>query len=293
MVRNGQQQSRTRCWCFTLNNFIPDEVLSLRTLGRAQSTKYLIIGREVGENGTRHIQGFIQFKSPKSFHAAKRAVSERCHIEAAGGQPWQAADYCRKDGDYEEYGVSPIAPKEKGSREKERWRRIAELATQGSMGELKEQFPQAFVQHYSTLMRIRRDYMANVEDADGVTGVWYYGAPGAGKSRLARDRSEGSPYLKNCNKWWDGYQDERTVIIDDLDKNHRVLGHHLKIWADRYAFIAEVKGGAIRIRPQHIIVTSNYKPEEIFEDIELIRAIRRRFQILHLLTYNGELATFE
>lgn len=88
--------------------------------------------------------------------------------------------------------------------------------------------------------------------------------------------------MKLPNKWWDGYQRQPNVIIDDFDKCHMVLGYHLKIWADRYAFAAEVKGSTILIRPLKIVVTSNYHPKEIWgETPNTLDPILRRFKIVH------------
>lgn len=87
-----------------------------------------------------------------------------------------------------------------------------------------------------------------------------------------------------CNKWWDGYDNEPEVLIEDIGIEHgKILTHHLKIWADRYSFLAESKGFARKIRPALILVTSNYSPDMIWsEQEEDLKAIKRRFNIVHI-----------
>lgn len=118
---------------------------------------------------------------------------------------------------------------------------------------------------------------AKPSDLDKLDNYWFYGEPGTGKSRGARDRWPGL-YNKPLNKWWCEYQGQETVLLDDFSKEHKVLGAHLKNWADHYSFVAETKGGATTIRPTRIVITSNYTPEEIFEDQVTCEAIRRRFK---------------
>jgi len=53
----------------------------------------------------------------------------------------------------------------------------------------------------------------------------------------------------------------------------------LKIWADRYPFIANVKGSSVKMRPAKVIVTSNVLPEDIWTDDATVLPIYRRFSI--------------
>ena len=58
---------------------------------------------------------------------------------------------------------------------------------------------------------------------------------------------------------------EPIVIIEDVDPSHmKQLTYFLKIWTDHYTFIAQVKGSSLAIRPQVVIVTSQYHPLDCF-----------------------------
>lgn len=78
------------------------------------------------------------------------------------------------------------------------------------------------VKHYANLQKIKKDNLIIV-DKDHLRGIWIHGPAGIGKSRKAR---EDYPefYPKLCNKWWDGYTGQSAVIMDDIGKEHHVLG---------------------------------------------------------------------
>jgi len=109
---------------------------------------------------------------------------------------------------------------------------------------------------------------------------WFIGDSGTGKSSTARRENPGA-YIKQCNKWWDGYKCEEVVIIDDLDTNHEYMAYFINQWADHYAFPAEIKGGTLMIRPKKLIITSRYSPDQIFKDVSTISSINRRFKFRH------------
>lgn len=254
-------------WCYTWNN--PDGIPALGT------TKYHVYGKEMGASGTPHYQGFVIFPKNHRLAALKKMIPA-AHWEVAKGSNVQAAAYCKKDGDFVEDGEVPLP---KGEGEKLRWSQALSAAKEGRLDEIPADI---MLRYRSNILSIQKDYMVMPADLPGdkVEHLWYYGEPGTGKSRKAREENPGA-YMKMCNKWWDGYRGEEVVIIEDLDRKHDVLGHHLKIWADRYSFLAEIKNGARAIRPRLIIVTSNYSIDEIWNDEQTMLALQRRFKQIH------------
>lgn len=264
----SQQSTR---WVFTLNNPTDDDWESFCDW----DCVYLVVGRERGESGTEHAQGFVIWRKNKTLFACKKE-EPRAHWEIARGTNEQASEYCKKDGEYEEFGNMPNAAVNGALAEQERWESAKTAAQQGKFDDIPADI---YFRYYRTMKEIAKDHMVKPADADGVTGVWIYGPAGVGKSRKAREDYPNS-YLKMQNKWWDGYQGEETVILDDFDCKE--LGHLLKIWADRYSFLAETKGGAIHIRPKKLVITSNYSIHELFTDHEMKKALERRFDVLHM-----------
>lgn len=74
-----RQRNRSRGWCFTLNNPTELELVTIRDQAEVSDAKY-IWQEETGEAGTRHIQGFIYFRTQTAF-STLRQWNTRIHWE--------------------------------------------------------------------------------------------------------------------------------------------------------------------------------------------------------------------
>lgn len=270
---------RARSFCFTLNNYTEEEVEQVKTW----DCKYLIFGKEVGESGTPHLQGYVSLANAKTLTALKK-LQARAHWEIARGTPKQASEYCEKDGDVFEKGTRPLSRVEIGQKEADRWEGAYKAVEEGRLEDVPKDILCTKLKNIEYAVERIRVAKRKLDTLEGdLDHEWYYGPTGTGKSRKARDDYP-EAYIKDPkNAWWDGYKGEEVVIIDDFDKFQVKQSGDLKRWLDRYVFKAEVKGGYVGdIRPKKIIITSNYHPREIWEETDItLSTVMRRVKVTH------------
>lgn len=100
-----------------------------------------------------------------------------------------------------------------------------------------------------------------------------FGPPGVGKSStvelmmsetLGHTAREDDDYFRVANgKWFDGYNYQKIIWIDDLAPNQFVRSHLLQLM-ETGRFRSEVKGGFVMIKVTHMFITSNWPPREWF-----------------------------
>lgn len=240
--------------------------------------KYCCYSRELGKQGTHpHLQGYTVFERRYSYKKVKKDWSP-CYIEHSRGNTGTNLAYILKEaGQFTEFGTRPKMVNETETKKNDIGEAIA-LARKGQWAQLESQMPGVFLRYRSALERV------HLEAIDPLTvtrkGLWLVGSPGTGKSLFAsRFDTIKNVYHKPPNKWWDCYTDQKVVVIDDIDRsNAATLGYYLKIWADHYPLLSEIKGGAVYLKHEVIIVTSNYRIDTLYEDCDLRTALHRRFK---------------
>lgn len=270
----GGPGSRSKNFCFTLNNWAVGDTQYLRD---ELVCEYLVFGREGAKLGhTPHLQGQVVFKSQKTRSAVSKLLGPRYHIECTASL-FKSIEYCKKEGDFFEKGTMPACQEAKGNKEKERWAAILAAA---QLGRFEEICPKIQVLHGKNLDHVYSRALRAKKLAPTFKQMkWYFGATGTGKSRKAREDNPDA-YIKMLNKWWDGYTDQPVVIIEDVDPVMcERMAHWFKIWTDHYPFPCEIKGTVIQVRPETIIVTSNYSLEQCFPAQQDQEALERRFEI--------------
>lgn len=267
-----QANGRSRRWVFTLNNYTVEEE------GKVQEpndrVKYIIYGREVGESGTKHLQGFVQFKQPASFNQVKEYIP-RAHWEKARGTTDQAITYCQKDGDIWEFGDKPAQGKRNDLSE------LRELVFAG------KRTVELASEHFGTYVRYHRGIEKVVQlvrrEREKTPPLVYYiwGPTGSGKTRSVYEKHQ-DVWTYPGKGWFCGYEGQECALLDDLRADDGLSFGFLLRLLDRYPVDVPTKGGHTYWDPKYIYITSNVKPEELYRMHDSAPLLRRITEIKYL-----------
>lgn len=256
--------SKFRSWCFTLNNYCEDDWNKFPKLFEEKSNKinYLVQGKEVGENGTPHIQGFIHFDTQRTMGGIKKLFgNDRIHLEAKSPKSTfeQAAEYCKKEKSFIELGKLP----KQGARTD-----ILDLKKSAEEGDAKhvmyEKFGETYLKYHKAIDAITADYRRQQRIAKGylhLQVIIHWGHTGTGKTKAANEDPANTYMAKHTptGYWYDGYVDQKILVLDEFgchmplnDLKDRLDGH--------CNIMIPVKGGMTPQSWEVVHITSNQDP---------------------------------
>ena len=271
---------------FTLNNPTDGAIFALRALVDAARAKHVAWQGEIApDTGTRHLQGLVIFATAVTLGAAKlRLAPGQPHLEAMRGSYSQALEYVQKEDSrdperpFESYGVAPPGCGAPGSRTD--FEAIRDLFKEGnSYVSVADAFPGHVVRYSKGLDRLQSIYVAPRREKTVVH--WYYGATGTGKSRLAFECYPDSYVKMGACKWWDGYESDECVIVDDYRCDLCTFASLLRLF-DRYPHRVEGKGTSMQFTSKIIIVTAPKSFMEMWHgrEAEDLNQLARRIEYI-------------
>lgn len=260
---------------FTLNNYTPEEASAIQQYAAANAT-FAVIGHEVGEEGTPHLQGFMNLIKQSRFTAIKK-IMPRAHLEVARGSDQDNLNYCSKqDKAPFIHGTPQYAGKRNDIADA-----CAMIAKNVPLAEVVKEYPAAYVKYAKGLTAYAEQLQKPRDPNNPPQVLWIYGTAGVGKTRFAYDHlSADSIYIKDSTKWWDSYAHQYCILVDDFDGQwpYRDFLRFL----DRYPYQGQFKGGYLQINSPVIIITCEFPPSHFWIDNELLQVTRRLTQELHL-----------
>lgn len=225
----------------------------------------MIVGKEVGDSGTPHLQGYIHFVNPRSFDFMKRYLP-RAHIEVAGGSDADNKTYCSKQNDFWEFGEIG----QQGSRMD--LKAIANIIKNKelSLDEFMFEHPDVYFKYSRSVEKMYASILTPRQKAPEVH--WRWGLAGTGKTRFCIENHP-DHYIKDGTPWWDGYKQQEAIIIDDFD--NQIPFRTLLRMLDRYVYQGQVKGGYVHINSPYIYITCEFPPHVYWSGNEYAQIERR------------------
>ncbi|ORX64615.1 hypothetical protein BCR32DRAFT_251016 [Anaeromyces robustus] len=291
---------QTTYFTFTLNNYTESNVKQIKQFAETEYSR-LMFGYEIGESGTQHLQSCFQTRNRIRLTTIKNKINiPGIHLECQKKQYLANARYCSKsdncwfwpsrEANFNTDG-SPIT-----NTNNKKYLDAVALAKKGLFNQID---PEIYLKYDNKLKKI---HVENLKTENMLLNnqfgnffqdffILIWGPTGTGKSYCIEDlvyhlqqfwfqycsqkNIEYSPllvYNKKCNKWWDSYNGEKIVVIEELELSWVChSGNLLKQLCDQYPFPVEVKGATINnIRPWWLTQRLTQKKERRTKLLALI-----------------------
>jgi len=289
---------RPKHFVFTLNNYNNDELSLLFcnfkiincTITCTQPTifdsglvSYLVVGKEIGKSGTPHLQGYIEFTTKRTYAGANKLMGNRCRLAARKGTQQQAADYCKEDGDFKEWGTISVG---QGTRTDLLTLRD-KICTGTTVDNITESDPHSFHTYGRTLNKIEDIRLRKRWRTEMTQGIWYFGRTNTGKSHQAFtefDPETTYSFVASDKGWWDGYCQQPTVVINEF--RGEIPYNTMLQLVDKWPFSVPRRGREpMPFTSSLVIVTSSLDPSKVYwrrDDEDSLDQLLRRFIIVNL-----------
>lgn len=238
---------RSRKWCFTVNNYTEEEY---DTITQALLGSKYVIGKEVGANGTPHLQGYVEWNNPMSFSSMKKKLP-RAHIEKAKGNRDQNIKYCSKENNVAtNIEVVKTAEDEYNDFMKEEYKDIIWKPWQQEVINTLEEKPsrRQVIWYWEETGNVGKSFLCQYID-------WKYNAIIA-NGKQADVFNQYKLFLETEKK-------QPKVAIIDIPRSHKeyICYSTFEKIKDGLFYSGKYEGGKLRLIPHHLIIFANFEPD--------------------------------
>jgi len=261
-----------KTWVFTINNYSEKDIEWAMSLEVMKT----VISKEVGEEGTPHLQGAVTFKRKYSLVQLKKLHSQAHWEQAKAAQDF---NYCKKDG-------SEVIRDENNQKQGYRTdlHKVREDIKKGAnlrdISETCTTFQE--LQFAEKYIKLTEEHLPK---GTKIQVFWYYVCTGTGKTRAVLDKC--SPYLPLNFKWWEGYEGQDAVLLDDLRPEWCKPAELLRLLDPyRYQYRVETKGSSRALLATKIYITTPWHPVDFWKDVneDPQQLLRRLTELMHFRT---------
>jgi len=258
------KSGNSRGWRITWNNVSDEHLREAKdNLEHSTNVRYACGQLEVGGNcGTRHWEAYVEFTGPRSLQYVRK-LFPGAHAEQRRGTPTECRVYCSKDetsvgGTFWEHGT---IPQEKGAGKRNDLVAVRERFRNGAkVSDIYEEYPGVAARYPKYVQKCADMYLA---PRSWKTEIRVYKGPTrCGKTKAAYDEFP-DIWAKPEGQWFDGYDGQPHVLIDDFDggRDCGIRFRFLLRLLDRYPLEVPIKGGFVKWLPRIVIITTNVEPD--------------------------------
>lgn len=286
--KKNQKKTRLRglMWGLTFSNC----EISKQKFGEVLLEKFniakLVIGREEHKNGTHHLHCYLKLsrnldvRNLDYFNVVVENKEYKCNVTKVNKTAGWLLYITKHDKEPFCHNMD-LSEALKGSAKTRNEVFNALRLNQISLDEAVMVMPNLLCR-YDAISRSLKSYNAAQEDKSdkfiNKICFWISGKSNIGKTTQILNFAD-DVYLKTMDKWWPEYEGQKVVLIEEINPNiSEEMKNLLKIWANNYTSIGEIKGGNVSLKFEWLFITSNYRLNEIFYgDEKNYNAIKRRY----------------